>query len=119
MNNNLITENKDKLSELWNRPGSTFAKITGGLAIAGAVYAFLKYALPFLVAAAGNLLLLSAELVCLAAILFAVTSKTFLCGVSLTWLQIMRKFYGLIVNIDPIAILQNGINEMKKKTSYR
>ena len=27
----------------------------------------------------------------------------------------MRKFYGLIVNIDPIAILQNGINEMVNK----
>lgn len=116
MDNSLITTNKkDGLSELWNRPGGTFAKITGGLALAGAGYAFLKYALPFLVAAAGNMLLLSVELAGLAAILFAVTSKTFLRGVSLTWLQVMRKFYGLIVNIDPIAILQNGINEMKKK----
>ena len=116
MDNTLTTTNKkDGLMELWNRPGGTFAKITGGIALVGAGYAFLKYCLPFLVAAAGNMLLLSAELVGLAAILFAVTSKTFLRGVSLTWLQIMRKFYGLIVNIDPIAILQNGINEMRKK----
>lgn len=115
MNNEVTTTNKDGLMELWNRPGGTFAKITGGAALLGAGFAFCKYALPFLVAAAGNMLLLSAELVGLAAILFAVTSKTFLRGVSLTWLQVMRKFYGLIVNIDPIAILQNGINEMKKK----
>lgn len=116
MDNSLISTNKkDGLSELWNRPGGTFAKITGGIALAGAGYAFLKYCLPFLVAAAGNMLLLSAELVALAAILFAVTSKTFLHGISLAWLQIMRKFYGLIVNIDPIAILQNSINEMRKK----
>lgn len=115
MNNSLTTTNKDGLAELWNRPGGTFAKITGGVALAGAGFAFCKYALPFLVAAAGNMLLLSAELAGIAAILFAVTSKTFLRGVSLTWLQVMRKFYGLIVNIDPIAILQNGINEMRKK----
>lgn len=115
MDNSLTTTNKDGLVELWNRPGGTFAKITGGMALVGAGFAFCKYALPFLVAAAGNMLLLSAELAGLAAILFAVTSKTFLRGVSLTWLQVMRKFYGLIVNIDPIAILQNGINEMRKK----
>lgn len=115
MENNLTTTNKDGLAELWKRPGGTFAKITGAGALLGAGFAFCKYALPFLVAAAGNMLLLSAELVGLAAILFAVTSKTFLRGVSLTWLQVMRKFYGCIVNIDPIAILQNGINEMKKK----
>lgn len=116
MENNLITTNKKNgLSELWNRPGGTFAKITGGIALAGAGYALLKYVVPFLVASAGNLLLLSAELSGLALILFAVTSKTFLRGISLTWLQVMRKMYGLIVNIDPIAILQNGINEMKKK----
>lgn len=113
--NDLTTMGNKGLSELWNRPGGGFAKLTGVLALLGGGFAFCKYALPFLVAAAGNLLLLSAELVGLAAILFAVTSKTFLRGVSLTWLQVMRKFYGLIVNIDPIAILQNGINEMKKK----
>lgn len=115
MNNSLTTTNNNAIAELWNRPGGTFAKVTGGVALVGAGFAFCKYALPFLVAAAGNMLLLSAELAGLAAILFAVTSKTFLRGVSLTWLQFMRKFYGLIVNIDPIAILQNGINEMRKK----
>lgn len=116
MNNSLTTTNKkDGLMELWNRPGGTFAKITGVIALCGAGLAFLKYILPFLVAAAGNMLLLTVELIALASILFAVTSKTFLRGVSLTWLQVMRKLYGVIVNIDPIAILQNGINEMRKK----
>ena len=115
-NNSLTTTNvKNGLTELWNRPGGTFAKITGVIALLGAGFAFLKYILPFLVMSIGNLLLFSAELVVFAAFLFAVTSKTFLRGVSLTWLQVMRKFYGLIVNIDPIAILQNGINEMRKK----
>ena len=116
MQNSLTTtEKKDGLKELWNRPGGLFAKITGVLALGGSAFAFFKYVLPFLVAAAGNMLLLSVELAALALFLFIVTDKTFLRGLSLTWLQIMRKLYGLIVNIDPIAILQNGINEMKKK----
>lgn len=115
MENSLTTTNEKGLKELWKRPGGTFAKATGFLALGGGAFVFCKYALPFLVAAAGNLLLLGVELVALAAIIFVCTSKPFLRGVSLTWLQLMRKFYGLVVNIDPIAILQNGINEMKKK----
>lgn len=116
MENSLTTTTANQgLKELWKRPGGIFAKVTGFLAIGGAVFAFCKYALPFLVASAANLLLLAVELVALAAIIFIFTSKPFLRAVSLGWLQIMRKLYGLIVNIDPIAILQNGINEMKKK----
>ena len=112
---NALTTNEKGLKELWKRPGGTFAKITGFLALGGVAFAFCKYVLPFLVAATGNLLLLAVELVALAAIIFIFTSKPFLRAVSLGWLQLMRKLYGLIVNIDPIAILQNGINEMKKK----
>ena len=33
----------------------------------------------------------------------------------LMYLQICRKITGLIVEIDPIAILENSISEMKKK----
>lgn len=114
-NNSNLPATTDGLKELWKRPGGTFAKVTGVVALCGAGFAFLKYVLPFLVAATANLLLFAVELVALAAIIFAVTSKPFRRLVSLTWLQIMRKLYGLVVNIDPIAILQNGINEMKKK----
>lgn len=115
METSLAVQEKNNIKELWKRPGGTFAKITGILALGGGIFAFLKYALPFLVAATANLLLFSLELVALAAIIFAVTSKPFRRLVSLTWLQVMRKLYGVVVNIDPIAILQNGINEMKKK----
>lgn len=109
------TNNSDQsIKSLWKRPGGLFAKVTGWAAIAALLYGFYKI-LPFLVAAAANTLILILELVAIAAILFVVTSKEFRRGVQLTWLQIMRKFYGLIVNIDPIHILKNGISEMSKK----
>lgn len=105
---------KESFRALWKRPGGLFAKITGVAAIAAVLYGLYKV-LPFLVAAASNLLVLILELVAIVAILFVLSSKEFRRGVQLSWLQIMRKFYGWFVNIDPIAILQNGINEMKKK----
>ena len=105
---------EQSLKNLWKRPGGLFAKITGWGAIAALGYGLFKI-LPFLVAGAANLLVLILELVAIVAILYVVTSKEFRRGLQLSWLQIMRKFYGFIVNIDPINILQNGIKEMKKK----
>jgi hypothetical protein len=87
----------------------------GIIAGCGIGYLFLKYALPFLVASTANLILFITELVVLAILVGIVTSKPFWRALSLLWLQIMRKLYGLVVNIDPIAILQNAVSEMKKK----
>ena len=114
---NLTTTNDDQeltIKNLWKRPGGAFAKVTGWAAIAALLYGFYKI-LPFLVAGAANLLILILELIALAIIVYLVTSKDVRRVVKLTWLQIMRKIYGLVVNIDPIHILQNGINEMIKK----
>lgn len=104
----------ESFKNLWKRPGGLFAKITGWAAIAAIGYGLFKI-LPFLVAGAANLLILILELIAIVAILYIVTSKEFRRSVQLMWLQIMRKLYGLIVNIDPIAILKNGIGEMEKK----
>ena len=102
------------MKSLWKRPGGMFAKITGWAAIAAIAYGIIK-ALPFLLSAATSLLGLILVLVAIAAVLYLVTSKDVRRIVKLTWLQVMRKLYGLVVNIDPIYILQNGINEMRKK----
>ena len=111
------TTNEDQeltMKNLWKRPGGAFAKVTGWAAIAALLYGFYKI-LPFLVAAAANLLVLILELVALAILVYLITSKDVRRVVKLTWLQVMRKLYGIVVNIDPIHILQNGINEMVKK----
>ena len=110
----VVTENDQSLKSLWKRPGGVFAKVTGYAAIAALLFGLYK-ALPFLVAAASNLLILILELIAIVAVLYIVTSKEFRRGLQLTWLQVMRKLYGIIVNIDPIAILENGISEMRKK----
>lgn len=111
---NSTTDIRQKIKDLYKRPGGTFAKVTGILVIAAIGFGLYK-ALPFLVAAASNFLILLLELIGIAALLFLITNKEFRRGLQLVWLQVMRKFYGIIVNIDPIAILQNGINEMKQK----
>ena len=113
--NSIVKSSMDGIKELYNKPGGKFAKIMGILAGCGIGYAFLKYALPFLVASTANLILFIAELVVLAILVGIVSSKPFWKALSLLWLQIMRKLYGLVVNIDPIAILQNAISEMRKK----
>lgn len=103
-----------KIKDLYKRPGGLFAKITGVLAIGGIGFGLYK-ALPFLVAAAQNVLILVLECIGIAGLLFLIFNKDFRRAIKLLWLQIMRKLYGLIVNIDPIAILKNGVNEMKQK----
>lgn len=113
--NSIVKSSMDGIKELYNKPGGKFAKIMGILAGCGIGYAFLKYALPFLVASTANLILFVAELAVLAVLVGIVTSKPFWRALSLLWLQVMRKLYGLVVNIDPIAILQNAISEMRKK----
>ena len=111
--NSIVKSSMDGIKELYNKPGGKFAKIMGILAGCGIGYAFLKYALPFLVASTANLILFVAELAVLAVLVGIVTSKPFWRALSLLWLQVMRKLYGLVVNIDPIAILQNAISEMR------
>ncbi len=114
-NTSIVKSSMDGIKELYNKPGGKFAKLMGIIAGCGIGYAFLKYALPFLVASTANLILFIGELVVLAIIVGIVTSKPFWRALSLLWLQVMRKLYGLVVNIDPIAILQNAVAEMKKK----
>ena len=107
-------QQEQSLKSLWKRPGGLFAKVTGIAAIGAILYGLWKI-LPILVAAAANIFILILELIGIALLLYLITSKDVRRVVKLTWLQIMRKLYGLVVNIDPINILQNGIHEMAKK----
>lgn len=125
MSNLLGTENyeeerdkkiKDRIKELWKRPGGTFAKITG-IAALGALGWGLYKALPFLISLTQNAILFSVELGVLAIILYIITSKRFRRMIQLLWLQLSKKALGLIVEMDPINILRNGIEDMKKNES--
>lgn len=102
------------IKDMFKRPGGTFAKITAVAAAIGLGFGFIK-ALPFLITAASNLLVLIAEVVAIAVILGILTSKNFWKWVSLFWLQLNRKIVGAFVKIDPISILENSIFKMKEK----
>ena len=102
------------ISEMFKRPGGTFAKITAVAASLGLGFGFFK-ALPFLITAASNLLVFIAELGALAVILFLLTSGDVRKWVSLLWLQVNRKIVGTFVKIDPISILEQSIENMKVK----
>lgn len=102
------------LKEMFKRPGGTFAKITAVGAALGLGYLFTK-ALPFLVAAAANTLVLILEIVAIVGILAVLFNKNTWKWISLFWLHINRKIVGMFVKIDPISILENSIHKMKEK----
>jgi len=107
---------KDRIKELWKRPGGGFAKVSGILALGAIGYGLYK-ALPFLIALASNTIWFVVEMVVLAILLYVVTHKRFRRIVQLLWLQISKKILGLVVEMDPINILKNGIAEMRQNES--
>lgn len=111
---NLPTENQSKSN--WQKPGGTLAKIITGGAILGLAWAFVKF-LPFLVALTQNLFTLILLVIGIIAILAIVTNKKFQNLVSLSFFMICRYLTNLVIEIDPIAVVEREITEMKKKLS--
>lgn len=103
-----------KIANLWKQPGGTLAKV--GLWVMGGslLYGIFK-ALPYLIAFTQNIFTLVLLLLGLGCILYVAFSPEMRKMLKLVYLQICRKITGLIVEIDPIAILENSISEMKKK----
>jgi hypothetical protein len=114
MNNSLSTNGMEKNVSPWDKPGGTLGKIVAGLAIGGGCILLYKI-LPFLITLTTNLLTLSLLVAALAAIGFLVTNKRFRKTCSLMYFMLMRKITGFIIEIDPIAIVENKVQEMKKK----
>ena len=112
MDNNIELSNKAK--DLWKQPGGTLAKV--GLWVMGGslVYGLFK-ALPYLILFTQNIFTLVLLMMGLGCVLYVAFSPEMRRILKLIYLQICRKITGLIVEIDPIAILENSISEMKKK----
>ena len=103
-----------KITNLWKQPGGTLAKV-GLWVMGGSVLWGIYKALPYLIAFTRNVFTLTLLMLGLGCILYVVFSPEMRKILKLLYLQICRKITGLIVEIDPIAILENSINEMKKK----
>ena len=114
MDNSLNSINMDKKVSPWEKPGGTLGMIVAGLAIGGGCIVLYKI-LPFLISLTTNLLTLTLLVLALAGIGFLITNKRFRQTCSMLYFMVMRKITGLIIEIDPIAIVENKVKEMKKK----
>ena len=103
-----------KITNLWKQPGGTLAKV-GLWVMGGSVLWGIYKALPYLIAFTQNVFTLTLLMLGLGCILYVVFSPEMRKILKLLYLQVCRKITGLVVEIDPIAILENSINEMKKK----
>ena len=103
-----------KITNLWKQPGGTLAKV-GLWVMGGSVLWGIYKALPYLIAFTQNVFTLTLLMLGLGCILYVVFSPEMRKILKLLYLQICRKITGLVIEIDPIAILENSINEMKKK----
>lgn len=113
MDNVPSMENGVKMSP-WQKPGGTLGMIIAGVAIAGGVILLSKI-LPFLIALTTNILTLAMLVGVLILIAFLVTNKQFQKVFSMSYFIIMRKITGAIIVIDPIAIVERKLSEMRSK----
>ena len=114
MNNSITVSGMDKNVSPWEKPGGTLGMIVAGLAVGGGCIVLYKI-LPFLISLTTNLLTLTLLVLALCAIGFLITNKRFRKTCSMVYFMVMRKITGLIIEIDPIAIVENKVQEMKKK----
>jgi hypothetical protein len=104
---------KNKLSS-WDRPGGTTAKIFAGLLVGGGLLLLYKI-LPFLITLASNVLTLILLCLAIALIIWLITDKNIRRMVSVGYFMLMRKLTGLLIEIDPIAIVERRVRDMKLK----
>lgn len=110
----MMKQQNNKVVNLWKQPGGMLAKV--GLWVMGGSILYGVYkALPYLIAFTQNIFTLTLLMIGLGCLLYVAFSPEMRKILKLMYLQICRKITGLIVEIDPIAILENSISEMKKK----
>ena len=108
------SQNNKNVVDLWKQPGGTLGKVGLWVMSASLLYGIYK-ALPYLITFTQNVFTLVLMMMGLGCVLYVAFSPEMRKILKLMYLQICRKITGLIVEIDPIAILENSISEMKKK----
>ncbi|MBP5457007.1 MAG: hypothetical protein J6Y37_10930, partial [Paludibacteraceae bacterium] len=98
----------------WEKPGGTLGLVVAGGALGGGAILLYKI-LPWLITLTSNILTLSLLVGALFLIAFLVTDKRFRKTVSMIYFLIMRKITGLVIEIDPIAIVEMKVKEMREK----
>ena len=98
----------------WDKPGGTLGKIVAAGAAVGGVVLLYKI-LPYLITLTENIWHLGILAGGLVAVGFLLTNDTFRKTFSMAYFMLMRKITGLFIEINPIAILKQGVFEMKQK----
>lgn len=100
----------------WEKPGGKTGMVVLGLLGAGGLMLFYK-ALPFLITLASNTLYFGLLLGLIAGIIYLLCDPKFRKICSATYFMLMRKLTGLVIEIDPIAIVEQRIRDMQKKSA--
>ncbi len=98
----------------WQKPGGTLAKVCLAGMIIGGGYLLVKN-IKYLIDLTQNMLTLGILVGVLALIVFLIMNDTSRNFFKNLYFVIMRKLTGLIVEIDPIAIVKGKIKDMKSR----
>lgn len=113
-NYSLIPTEVGKKVSNWDKPGGSLglfvAVVLGGLGIWG-----LYSILPFIITLLQNIFYAFGLGVLLVAIGIVLSSKSFRENVSMAYFILMRKIAGILIEVDPIAIVEHKIMEMRDK----
>jgi hypothetical protein len=98
----------------WSKPEGVTSLLFIGAAGAAGLYYWNKLA-AFLIEVTQNTLYLGALLALLAVLVFLFTSKDVRTAVFFLFKTLMRKITGIIIKLDPIAIMKIYIDDLKEK----
>lgn len=119
--NDLITKNDYKPKSFWERPEGTTGMLTiAGLGLLGffgfnKIAPFILNTLDMAISMVGKAIALTGLGALLFVILYVLFNPTFQTACSAIFKNAMRKLTGVIVEIDPIGIMKNYIDSLKKK----
>ena len=113
MNNGELVKGSQNISS-WTKPGGKLGMFVAIL-LGGGVLMGLYKILPYLITLATNMITLAMLCGVLALILFIVTDKKIRMMFSVGYFMVMRAITGAIVELDPIAIVERRLLDMKKK----
>lgn len=117
INNSLVpaefAENYQKVSK-WSQPGGTLAKVLTVAAAGAGVYA-LYLALPVILSMMTNAFSIALLAIGLWALVSVVTNKRFRKMISTAFFILCRKLTSMVVEIDPAAIIDRHVEELKQR----
>jgi hypothetical protein len=105
------TDGQQQLKSYWNRPGGKFGTIAG----LGILVAIGYYVLPILTKVVWNTLNFGIALACLGVFLYCVTHRKFRLGFFYLYEILMKKFVGVVIELDPFIIAEDYINDMQEE----